>query len=67
MYLQIPADVIEALNCPEFCSGNGRCDIPGRGGCLCDEEYEGYSCDKRIINENAQDSDVRCASPIDSV
>ena len=46
--LQIPSNVIEAINCPEFCSGNGKCDIVGTGGCLCNEDYTGTSCDKLV-------------------
>ena len=36
-----PAGVVEALNCPNLCSGNGRCN---GNRCLCDQGYSFYDC-----------------------
>ena len=46
------ADIIEALNCPEYCSGNGVCDISGTGGCLCNENFMGAACEDMIERES---------------
>ena len=58
--MQTPDNIIEAVNCPEFCSGNGRCDV-GIGGCMCDENYKGVSCDTEIkYGQENNSSDIPC-------
>ena len=44
----MPNDVVEALNCPNYCSGNGECDIAGKGGCICYDNFGGIMCDIRL-------------------
>ena len=39
--LEEPPGVREALNCPNLCSGNGRCD--GQA-CVCEPGYSFYDC-----------------------
>ena len=40
--------IFKALNCPNQCSGHGRClDLKG---CVCDEHYKGHDC--RFVSLN---------------
>ena len=68
--LQIPSNIIEALNCPEFCSGNGKCDVVGIGGCVCNDNYLGASCDKMVkhdIEDKSLNAPCNASNTVDSM
>lgn len=39
-----PQDIVQALNCPDDCSLNGKCTAKG---CLCNPGYSGLNCEEK--------------------